>query len=197
MPAVSRLTDQGIHIGSGQTGVISSVSSSSVDTGDGKPIALEGDLYTCSISGHNGPTPNILTPYPTQVDTTYENGKRVITIGATSRCGATIIQGFANAITLPPGPPLQLSSYSGTTTVDTPLVIPEAALTATGLDLDLLTITLQSVQSPVNGTVAMSPPGFVTFTPDLLYVGPASFTYTLGSVNGSLSPITANITVTP
>lgn len=195
MPAISRLGDEGIHIGSGETGTITSVSSVDVVTMGPepiKPVALEGDMYTCSISEHGT---NPLIAFPTQVDTT-SLGKRLITVGSRSSCGATIIQGYSQAITLPPAPPIVVSPYVGSTSVDTLLIIPNTTLISSGLDLDLLPIVLQSVQDPVNGTVSMTPPGFVTFTPNILYVGPASFSYTLSSVNGTLSPITANITVT-
>lgn len=198
MPAVSRLGDQGQHIypGSGEPGSISNVSAAGVITGDGKEIALEGDLYNCSVSHHND-VPNLLIPLPSQQNTSYFGGRKVITVGAKSTCGATIIQGYAAAITEPPAPPIQISAYSGTTPMDVPLVIPESDLISTALDLDLLSITLNSVQSPVNGTVSMTPPGFITFIPDLSYTGPASFTYTLSSSNGSVPTMTANITVTP
>lgn len=193
MPAISRLGDIGIHIGSGQQGAISSTSSVNVITFDGKPIALQGDLYTCSISNHNN-TPNLLIPFPTQTGTT-SNGKRVITVGATSTCGATIIQGFPGSITEPPAPPIVLNTYINSTPMNVPLVIPNSALESTGLDLDLLPLSLISVQNSINGNVSMSPPGFVTFTPNTGYIGSASFTYTLGNVNGSTSPISATITV--
>jgi uncharacterized Zn-binding protein involved in type VI secretion len=193
MPAVSRLGDQGIHIGSGQSGTISAVTTTDVRTADGKLIARQGDSYTCSVSGHGT---NPLIAYPTQVDTSAD-GVRVITVGAKSTCGATIIQGYAQAITMPPGAPIAIGTYTGTTTVNVPLVISASSLIATGLDLNLLPLTLASVQSPVNGTVSMTPPGFVTFIPTTSYVGPASFTYTLTSSNGNPGPLPANITVNP
>lgn len=100
MSAISRLGDKGIHLSgshAGSTGFISLVSSVQLKTSDGKPIALQGDMYDCSARHHNN-TPNLLIPIPGQ-KVEYFNGKKIITAGAMSTCGATIIQGDPDTIT--------------------------------------------------------------------------------------------------
>jgi hypothetical protein len=46
-----------------------------------------------------------------------------------------------------------------------------------------------------NGTVVLSPTGTFTFTPDVGYTGPASFTYTLKNGFGTVGPATVSMTV--
>lgn len=89
---VSRLGDQGVHLtgpNAGTTGVIISATAGSPTLADGTQVAVEGDLYQCGISGHNSPA-NTLTSVVTDV---FADGKKVITVNATARCGATITQG--------------------------------------------------------------------------------------------------------
>jgi VCBS repeat-containing protein len=78
-------------------------------------------------------------------------------------------------------------------TEDTALTIPTATLLANDTDADAgATLTITSVQSPVNGTVALVG-GNVVFTPAANFSGAASFTYTVSDGQGGSS--TASVTV--
>ena len=50
---------------------------------------------------------------------------------------------------------------------------------------------------PTNGTVVVNPDGSYTYTPNLGYEGPDSFTYTITDKDGDKSTATVTITVTP
>ena len=58
------------------------------------------------------------------------------------------------------------------------------------------TLSIQSVQGAVNGSVALNPTtNQITFTPTANYFGPASFTYTISDGNGGSATATVNLTV--
>ena len=77
---------------------------------------------------------------------------------------------------------------------DTPVTMSIAALLGNDTDADGDPLTLDSVQAPLHGTVAIVG-GDVVFTPDPDYAGPASFTYTVSDGNGGTSTTTVNIVV--
>lgn len=79
---------------------------------------------------------------------------------------------------------------------DTPLVIPVATLLASTSDGDGNTLTVASVQDPVNGTVALGG-GNVTFTPTADFNGGASFTYTVSDGNGGTATARVAVTIAP
>ncbi|MGL4545069.1 MAG: cadherin-like domain-containing protein, partial [Plesiomonas sp.] len=83
-----------------------------------------------------------------------------------------------------------------TTSEDHPLIITPATLLSNDIDVDGDTLTIISVQAPMNGTVAQVN-GNVVFTPNANYNGPASFTYTVSDGNGGLATATVTINVTP
>lgn len=92
---VSRLGDVGVHLSgpnAGVEGVISTATAESPTNADGIPVAVAGDLYTCGVSAHNISS-NLLIPIITDVVST---GRPVITVNATTTCGATIIQGSSD-----------------------------------------------------------------------------------------------------
>ena len=74
-------------------------------------------------------------------------------------------------------------------------IIPRATLLANDIDADGDTVTLVSVDNPVNGTVTLTPGGNVLFTPDPNYFGPASFTYTADDGNGGQTVATVSVQV--
>ena len=78
---------------------------------------------------------------------------------------------------------------------DEVFVLPASTLLANDTDSDLDTLSIQSVQSAVNGTVHLDPGGSVVFTPNLSYWGPASFTYTVSDGFGGSDTATVNLNV--
>ncbi len=85
---------------------------------------------------------------------------------------------------------------NATTPEDTAIDFDVAELLANDTDVDGDTLTVVSVQDPVNGTVALVD-GKVTFTPNPDYNGEASFTYTVDDGNGGTDTATVHIDVTP
>ena len=80
---------------------------------------------------------------------------------------------------------------------DQPLVISAAELLANDSDIDGDDLTIIAVGDAVNGSVVLNPDGSITFTPDVDYNGPASFTYTVSDGNGGVSTATVNVDVMP
>ena len=79
---------------------------------------------------------------------------------------------------------------------DTALTIAPSALLVNDVDIDGDTLTISSVQGPVNGTVALAG-GNVVFTPTANFNGPASFTYTVSDGHGATSTATVAVAVNP
>ncbi|MDZ7708523.1 MAG: cadherin-like domain-containing protein [Trueperaceae bacterium] len=75
----------------------------------------------------------------------------------------------------------------------TPIAIPASALLGNDSGVDPLAI--QSVASPVGGTVVLETGGSVTFTPTRTFAGTASFSYTLEDGEGDTATATAAFTV--
>ena len=76
---------------------------------------------------------------------------------------------------------------------DTAITITAASLLGNDSDVDGQALSVVSVQGAVGGTVNMTG-GDITFTPNLNFNGPASFTYTIS--DGQLPPKTSTATVT-
>ena len=83
------------------------------------------------------------------------------------------------------------------TNEDVALTITAASLLANDTDVENDTLTIQSVQGAVNGTVALDINGDVVFTPTANYNGPASFTYTVSDGNGGTSTAQVDLTIDP
>ncbi|MDB5900935.1 MAG: thrombospondin, partial [Ramlibacter sp.] len=86
-------------------------------------------------------------------------------------------------------------SYS--TAEDTPVTITTASLLANDTDPDagnVLTVT--SVSAISGGTVSLAS-GNITFNPDLNFVGPATFSYTISDGAGGTDTATVTVNVTP
>ena len=83
---------------------------------------------------------------------------------------------------------------AASTNEDTALTLTPATLLANDSDVDGDTLTIASVQSAVNGSVALVG-GNVVFTPAVNYNGPASFTYTVIDGNGGSSTATVNLSI--
>ncbi|MFL6691626.1 MAG: cadherin-like domain-containing protein, partial [Ramlibacter sp.] len=83
---------------------------------------------------------------------------------------------------------------SATALTSLPLTIATSALLANDVDIEGDTLTVTGVGSAVHGTVSLGA-NSVTFTPDLLYLGPASFTYTISDGRGGTATATVDINV--
>ena len=83
---------------------------------------------------------------------------------------------------------------SATTGEDSPVVIPVLG-NDSDPDGDALTVT--SVTDPGHGTVVINADGTVTYTPDVDYSGPDSFSYQVCDPNGACDSATVTVDVTP
>jgi T5SS/PEP-CTERM-associated repeat protein len=121
-----------------------------------------------------------------------------ITVRATDSSGEFSEQTFAIDVTdvFENDPPTATDDGPLATAEDTALTIAPAALLGNDDDPDGDTLTIQSVQGAVNGTVGFDEGGNVVFTPTADYSGPASFTYTVSDGNGGTDTATVTINVT-
>ncbi|MFO1173425.1 MAG: cadherin-like domain-containing protein [Hyphomicrobiaceae bacterium] len=95
--------------------------------------------------------------------------------------------------------PVAVDDGGYTAVEDVALTLTPAQLLGNDTDADAPlgdTLTLQSVQGAVNGSVALVA-GNAVFTPALNASGPASFTYTVVDAKGATSTATVTLTVTP
>ncbi|MGI9367085.1 MAG: tandem-95 repeat protein [Rhizobiaceae bacterium] len=81
------------------------------------------------------------------------------------------------------------------TSEDVDLVLSQSDLLSNDTDADGDSMVIESVQSAVNGTVALDPSGNVVFSPDPAYFGPASFTYTVRDSFGATGTALVNLNV--
>ncbi|MEP4292305.1 MAG: tandem-95 repeat protein, partial [Rhizobiaceae bacterium] len=91
--------------------------------------------------------------------------------------------------------PIAADDNSLTLNEDSARIILPSELLANDIDPDFDTISIVSVQSPVNGTVVLNGDDTITFTPATDYFGPASFTYTIDDGNGEQDTATVNLTI--
>ncbi|WP_367066640.1 tandem-95 repeat protein [Oryzisolibacter sp. LB2S] len=83
-------------------------------------------------------------------------------------------------------------NYSATTPEDTPI-----SGTVVGSDVDGDTLTYTAGTPPSHGTVVVNPDGTYTYTPDVNYHGPDSFTVIVDDGQGGTTTSTVTIEVTP
>ncbi len=112
--------------------------------------------------------------------------------GATDTATATVTVIGINPLNTTP----TAVADSLTTAEDTALSIAPGELLGNDTDANADALSIVSVQSPANGTVAIVG-GRVVFTPTADYSGPASFTYTISDGQGGTSTATVNVNVTP
>ena len=98
-------------------------------------------------------------------------------------------------------------TVSVTPVADPPVAVDDVASTAvnTAVVIDVLAndydpdigdiLTVTAVGTPGNGTLVDNGDGTVTYTPDLGYTGPDSFTYTVGDGNGGSDTATVSVAV--
>jgi len=91
---------------------------------------------------------------------------------------------------------LTASGISGLILIyDSELVIDASTLLENDSDPDGDSLSITSVQDPVNGSVVLNPDDTITFTPDPNLNGTATFTYTISDGNGGTDTATTTITV--
>ncbi len=92
-------------------------------------------------------------------------------------------------------PPVAVDD-SYTTNEDTTLTVPAPGVLANDTDINAAnTLTAKLVTGPVNGTLTLNADGSFTYTPNLNYNGPDSFTY-LANDGSADSPTAATVTIT-
>ncbi len=94
-------------------------------------------------------------------------------------------------------PPIAFND-SYLTDTNTPLVVLAATgVLANDIDAELNSLTATVVENPTHGTLTLNPDGSFTYTPELNYSGPDSFTYVVndGKINGN-STATVSLLVT-
>lgn len=96
-------------------------------------------------------------------------------------------------------PPVGVSD-SYTTAEDTPItpaILPARGVLANDSDVDGDELTATIAGGAAHGTVTLQPNGLFTYTPQLNYFGPDSFTYRVSDGTVSIGPIIVNLTITP
>ena len=83
------------------------------------------------------------------------------------------------------------------TAEDTTLVIPAAGVLTNDTDPEGDPLTIGGYTQPAHGTVTVGPDGSFTYTPDLNYSGPDSFTYQVCDTSSLCDTGSVAITVTP
>ncbi|MBN9605680.1 MAG: tandem-95 repeat protein [Actinomycetales bacterium] len=185
------------------------------------PTTIGQIVNSARVVGNEDPDPDPPATADTQVaqstsvDTpiAYTSPTSPTSGNTTSAQGGTVVRSGSTFTYTPPAGYSGYDSYSyttasGTTTVyvtvaptaaadtastfqDTPVTVAQPTLLANDAGSGL---TVTSVQSPVNGTVSLTPSGAV-FTPAGGYTGPASFTYTVTDSSGLTATATVNVTV--
>ncbi len=107
--------------------------------------------------------------------------------GSTSSATVTIYVGIANT------PPAAMDD-SEITDEDIPAT---TNVLANDSDADSDPISISSITQPANGVTVDNGDGTVTYTPDLNFNGPDSYTYTITDGRGGTSTATVSITVNP
>jgi hypothetical protein len=95
-----------------------------------------------------------------------------------------------------PLPPVANDDSGFTTSQNSVLVIPAAAILANDSDPNGFAISISGVSSPVNGTVTYdATTQVISFTPATGYLGAASFIYTITNGHGGFASATVSLTV--
>ncbi|RYY04220.1 MAG: retention module-containing protein [Gammaproteobacteria bacterium] len=80
---------------------------------------------------------------------------------------------------------------------DTSWTVAGSELLANDSDIDGDTLSIISVQNPINGTVVLNADGSVTFTPTANYNGLATYTYTISDGHGGTDTATVTMNILP
>lgn len=159
----------------------------------------DGDLFTGTIGNNisGGGTMTFDTPGPGQLCVTFTpalnfNGVSTWPITICDDADPSLCGTFTIEIEVTPVNDAPVADPQNVTTVeDTPLPI-----TLTGSDVDGDDITFTVVGIPLNGTLTGTGAN-VTYTPNLDYTGPDSFTFKVNDGTIDSDVVTVNIDVTP
>jgi hypothetical protein len=120
---------------------------------------------------------------------------RSVSISVTDGADASLASSTTIGVTPVNDIPVAAADGTYSFNEDETFTLPVAALLANDTDLDGDTLTILSVQSPVNGNVALDGFGNVVFNPTPTYSGPASFTYTVQDPSGATDTATVSLNV--
>ncbi|MGD9835239.1 MAG: VCBS domain-containing protein, partial [Piscinibacter sp.] len=174
--------------------VTGAVTATDVDNGDTLTFALNGAAPAGLTFNANGTYS--FDPAVAAYQSLGVGQQQIITVPytVTDSAGASATANLVITVTGTNDAPVA-NANTGPATEDTVLTIVPAVLLANDTDVDNgTTLTITSVQSPVNGTVALVG-GNVVFTPTANYSGPASFTYTISDGQGGSSTATVTLNV--
>ncbi|TXC65681.1 tandem-95 repeat protein [Piscinibacter aquaticus] len=171
-----------------------SVTATDVDTGSTLTYTLNGSAPAGLTFNANGSYS--FNPANAAYQSLGVGQQQVITVPytVTDNAGATSTANLVITVTGTNDAPVA-NANTGSGVEDVALTIPFATLLANDSDVDAgTTLTITSVQNPVNGTVTLSGSS-VVFTPAANYSGPASFTYTISDGQGGTSTATVTVNV--
>jgi gliding motility-associated-like protein len=162
-------------------------------------IDPDGDLFTGTIGNNisGGGTMVFETPGPGQLCVTFTpalnfNGVSTWPLTICDDADPSLCGTFTVEIEVTPVNDKPVADSQNVTTIeDIPLAI---TLTGSDVDGDVLTYTVVGI--PLNGTLTGTGPN-VTYTPNLDYTGPDSFTFKVNDGTIDSDVVTVNITVTP
>lgn len=160
-------------------------------------VGTDPDSAQLSYAAGIAPTHGVLTVY---ADGSYRyaplanySGSDSFTVNVSDGT-STVASTVSVTVTAAPKLPAAVDN-TATTERNTAVVITAATLVGDDTDPSGGTLTVASVQTPVNGTVAKVGTN-ITFTPKAGFEGQASFTYTAASSNGAQSSARVVVNVT-
>ncbi len=151
----------------------------------------DGDALSYALKEGSGPVKGSVT-LSTEGTYAYQpnanaNGSDTFTVVVSDGRGGTAEQRIDVTIAAVNDSPLAASDGGFTTGRSTPLTIVPATLLANDIDVEGNTLMLVSVGGAQHGSVQFDANGYVVFTPEAAYAGPASFTYEVSDGHGGIS----------
>ena len=163
----------------------------------GNDTDINGDSLTItSVQGANNGSVSLVAGQIIFTPNLNYNGPASFTYTISDGKGGTSTATVNLTVTPVNDPPVALDDLGAFIDEDSTLTILPSTLFGNDFDLDGDALSISSVQSATNGTVALVG-GKIVFTPTANYNGPASFSYTISDGHGGFSTATVNITVNP
>jgi len=158
-----------------------------------------GDTLTLSVAGNTKASMVTTSMAGTDLRLSYladQYGQADITVRATDLAGAWVEETFIVAVAPVSDDPIAHDDDKDAFE-NTPLVFPASDLLANDIDVDYagMTVDVVTATADTHGTVDLVG-GIVTYTSEIGYFGPASFTYVARDADGSTDTATVNVTVT-